>query len=474
MSDQLIPQIPVMVRPNTPVPFGVRAESGDVRPPFQPPDPTTVALDSKQVQERGAPQKHLGIIPTLDPKKITDTGWGVLFASDADPAIKVALDPLLKLREQQVANPAYFKIFDGAQGVLPDQTAISWLANMGVGLATVDPDNGIPYHLLIVGSPTRISFEFQYTLDLQWSVGRLDFDTTAEFAAYAKAVVDYETAAEVRQGKKVVMWMPANGDLATNLLCNDVGLPFLQKPIGMKQGFDLTAFIATRATKPTLSDIFTGKALDNGPPPALLFTGSHGLEVGPADPTDQRERQGALVTQEWQPGKPVGNDACFAAADLSADADLRGMIHVIFACFGGGCPEADNYPTSGTPVKPLMSHAVVGRLPQRLLAKGALAVVGHIDRAWSFSFQTGSGLPQNQLLRSILEGIMLGFPVGYAMDVENLQWGTYAALLGIALGPVPGGPPPAALANLVIARDDARNYALFGDPAVRLRVDKMV
>ena len=467
MSDEPIPKIPLMARPDTPVPFGVRAETGAVRPPFQAPNPAAVALDSKQVQERGAPKKHYGIIPTLDPKKITDSGWAVLFACDADPAIKAALDPLLKLREEQVANPGYFKIFEGKQGVLPDQTAINWLAGKGVGLATVDPENGIPYHLLIVGSPARISFEFQYTLDLQWSVGRLDFDTPAEYAAYAKAVVDYETSAEVRQKKTAVMWMPANGDLATNLLCNDVGLPFLQKPVGKKQGFVLTTFLATQATKDTLRNIFTGT------PPALLFTGSHGLEVGPQDPTDQRERQGALVTQEWRPGNPVGNGACFAAADLPADVDLRGMIHVIFACFGGGCPEADNYPDAGVAAKPLIDHAIVGRLPQRLLAKGALAVVGHIDRAWSFSFQTGSGLPQNQLLRSILEGIMLGFPVGYAMDVENLQWGTYAALLGIALGPSPVGPAPAALANLVIARDDARNYALFGDPAVRLRVDKM-
>ena len=263
MASQPVPQIPLMQRPAEPVPFGVMAETGAVRPPFEPPQPEAVSLDSKQVQERGAPGKHLGLVPTLDPKNIQQAGWCIVFASDADPAIRAALDPLIKLREQQVGNPDYFKVFDGKQGVPPVQNGqnpspIAWLASKGVSLATVDPDNGIPYYLLLVGSPARIPFEFQYTLDLQWGVGRLDFDTPDEFGKYAKAVVDYETAADVPQRKQAAMWMPANGDLATNLLCNDVGLPFLQKPLGKKQGFDLTSFLATTATKDTLKDIYTG------------------------------------------------------------------------------------------------------------------------------------------------------------------------------------------------------------------------
>ena len=200
------------------MPLGVMAETGAVRPPFVPPPPEAVALDPKRVQERGAAGGHLGIVASLDPKDIRRAGWGVVFASDADPALREALDPLIELRRQQVGNPGYFKVFEGPLGVLPDQSAVAWLATKGVGLATVDPDNGVPYHLLLVGSPVRIPFEFQYTLDLQWSVGRLDFDRPDEFAAYAKAVVDYETAAEIPQRKHAALWMPVNGDLATNLL----------------------------------------------------------------------------------------------------------------------------------------------------------------------------------------------------------------------------------------------------------------
>lgn len=69
---------------------------------------------------------------------------------------------------------------------------------------------------------------------------------------------------------------------------------------------------------------------------------------------------------------------------------------------------------------------------------------------------------------------MMGLPVGLALDFPNAQWGTLAAQLGILTGPTQlTAPAPANLTNLVIARDDVRNYTLFGDPAVRLRVDKM-
>jgi hypothetical protein len=38
---------------------------------------------------------------------------------------------------------------------------------------------------------------------------------------------------------------------------------------------------------------------------------------------------------------------------------------------------------------------------------------------------------------------------------------------------LPGQVTDAVLANRWVARDDARNYVILGDPAVRLRVDDM-
>jgi hypothetical protein len=149
----------------------------------------------------------------------------------------------------------------------------------------------------------------------------------------------------------------------------------------------------------------------------------------------------------------------------------------LFACFGGGCPDTDSYyyASDGSRL-PLAPQPLIARLPQALLSRGALAVIAHIDRAFSYAFEDVMGTPQAQLLRTPLELLMKGRRVGLATDPLNLQWSSLAAQLGIALGGnAPGAPPPRSplLANLYIARDDARNYVVLGDPAARVRIEAL-
>jgi hypothetical protein len=86
------------------------------------------------------------------------------------------------------------------------------------------------------------------------------------------------------------------------------------------------------------------------------------------------------------------------------------------------------------------------------------------------------GTPQAQLLRLPLEHLLSGHRVGLAMEPLNQQWSSLAAQLGVVLGGAAGDPPPRVptVANLFIARDDARNYIVLGDPAARLRTESMV
>jgi hypothetical protein len=327
-------------------------------------------------------------------------------------------------------------------------------------------------YLSLVGSPQEISFDFQYVLDLQWCVGRLSFETPAQYEAYARAVVEYETASAVPHKKRVAMWMPQHaGDAATTMLATQVGQRFEQSGLGKKKGYALDSYVGPKATKAQLRSLLRDASTDG--PPALLFTGSHGLEWPKADPAGQQKHQGALVTQEWRRGEGVTADQRFSGEDVPGDAKVLGMVHFLFACFGGGCPVTDTYRKgpNGEAIE-LADQPLVAHLPQQMLSRGALAVMAHIDRAWSWSFQTGSGMPQDQVIRSTIETVLAGMPVGLALDFFNLQWSTLAARLGMLLGQV-RPPTAAALANLYIARDDARNYALFGDPAVRLRVGDM-
>jgi hypothetical protein len=459
-----------------PLPFGVVADTGRTHPTLSDADLARITGDSAAVKSRSA--KVLAVVPTVNANDLSEAGWGILFPHDIDPEIRKALDPLILHRKEQIKGQSAtrFKVFEASKGVRSGtQSASDWLDRQGIGLAVVDPDNGVPYYLLLVGSPQQISFEFQYVLDLQWSVGRVYFETAAEYEAYARAVVEYETATSIHHKKRAAMWMPQHdGDAATTMLCNQVGRPFAKAGLGKKKGFALQSFIGQKATKQQLTDILRGEATD-GPPP-LIFTGSHGLEWAKTDPGGQRANQGALVTQDWMPGTAVPVSASFSGADVPADAQIHGSVVIIFACFGGGCPLTDTYAVGkdGAPIE-LASEALIARLPQRLLAEGALAVMAHIDRAWSWSFQTGAGLPQNQVLRSTIDGVLGGLRAGLALDFFNLQWSTLAASLGVLQGKQAAGLPVAttSLANLFIARDDARNYALFGDPAVRLRVDDM-
>jgi len=449
-------------RPATPVPFGVQAATGRTRAPIAPLHPDHVVVDGRLVRQRqlGPRAGLLALVPSIEPTNLNQTGWGVVFASDVDPAVREALRPLVTLREAQVGDPERFRVFEASAGVQPGQSAAAWLAMHGVGLATVDPENGVPYYLLLVGPPERISFEFQYTLDLHWCVGRLDFESVDGYASYAEKVAACETGkASRKRCAEAAIWMPANeGDLATTLLCTDVGLPFVQKPLGEKQGFVLRSNLGSDATKSALMAALASDA-------SVLFTGSHGLEM--ADAAEFRERQGSLVTQEWAAGSPVKDGACLSAKDLPEDLNLSGLVHVMFACFGGGCPTHDNYPESPSDsIRQISAQPFVARLPQAMLQRGALAVMAHIDRAWSYSFQSGIGLPQSQVLRSVLEVILQGKPIGLAADYMNQQWGALAAQLGMLLQP---DIDPATLTNLAIARDDARNYAIFGDPAVRVQ-----
>ena len=65
---------------------------------------------------------------------------------------------------------------------------------------------------------------------------------------------------------------------------------------------------------------------------------------------------------------------------------------------------------------------------------------------------------------------MNGKPVGLAMETFNERYSELSTVLSDRLEDIEFGekPNPPELANLWMANNDARNYAIVGDPAVRL------
>lgn len=459
-----------------PVPFGVHAATGHPLAPLHPSALSAIGVDPQTILQKADPRAVLGAAASVkEPNDLAQAGWGVIFPAGIAPEIVAALQPLLEWRKAQ-AGSLYREFRDYPFG----QSARDWLNKKGVTIALVDPTQGVPLYLLLVGGPSQISFEFQYLLDSYWNVGRIEFDTPDEYAAYAASVIVYEQAAAVPTTRSSALWVTKNlADRATGLLHNQIGVPLANGhgahlPLGAEKGFALSAFLGEQATRANLEAILRGDT-PNGRP-ALVFTGSHGVAFDAADPVAQREGQGALLSQAWAAGTPPAPEQYFRGADLAADVNLRGMLLFQFACYGGGCPAKDTYDrdANGKP-RTLIPAPIVARLPQRLLAQGALAVLAHIDRAWAFSFQTDRGGAQVQEFRSVMERLLAGERIGEATDGFNRRWSVLGADLQMLVEEqqATGAVPAANLANRWVARDDARNYLILGDPAVRLRVELM-
>jgi len=226
--------------------------------------------------------------------------------------------------------------------------------------------------------------------------------------------------------------------------------------------------------------------------PDLLFTASHGLGFPYADSL-QRERQGALVCEDW-PGPSewrgaIPADFYLAADDIEDDATLAGLIAFHFACYGAGTPRLDQYPQLaaaaaqrlgklGTRLAAAISPAAfVARLPQRMLGHprgGALAVVGHVERALGASFVWDGGTgPQSSiaLYADTVQRLMRGVPVGAAIEPFNERYAEMCADLTSELRDVEQAgkiPDSVQLAQLWTGTFDAGGFFVLGDPAVRL------
>ena len=184
-----------------------------------------------------------------------------------------------------------------------------------------------------------------------------------------------------------------------------------------------------------------------------------------------------------------------AAADDPHDAYALTSEAARHLALCGGCRLPGLAPPPATPAHlgdgslQLSQHALrvlgvsrrirqrVARLPQRLLAHGnggALAVVGHIEKAWEWSFYSqDADRPNVQAFTSAFRSLLGGDPIGRAMEFINARYAELASDLDSELEEIrTRNKPrdPERIAQLWIAKNDCRNYAVLGDPAVRLRV----
>jgi len=434
----------------------------------------------------------MGVIAGVDPQDIEQVHWGIIYPEGTSEEVKKELAELVSHRKGRELT---YK---------PGTPYWRFRKDHGQGPGVVNPDN-LPYYLLIVGSPAEIPFRFQYGMDTEHAVGRIYFEDVKDYGRYAEHVLEYEGASgSLPRERRVAFFSTSNADdeatarsdeylvepLATKLQGKQLktidgkeigGTEFAEKRIPTPDGqplvYETEQVRSDEATKEALVNLLTRESQ----PPAVVFTASHGLGF-PNGHKLQETDQGALVCAKW-PGpevwpedKGLEEGMYLAGRHLSPNARFDDLIVFTFACYSAGTPHLEDFDHFGhySPEE-LAPQPFVAHLPQRLLAQGALVFIGHVDRAWDYSFLWPDVEDHTDTFRSTLEATLTGVPVGHAFeyfhrryqDLNDYLTGSHEdSLINQYYG---GHADLLEMASTWTARNDARAYVLYGDPAVRLK-----
>ena len=227
----------------------------------------------------------------VDPARLDQAGWAVVFPakmeSQRKAAIEEALKPLFDLRREQAGD--LFRVFEGGAGYRPGERKDQFCQHQEPEIRAIPAEpKEMPFYVLLVGSPEEIPYEFQFQLDVMRGVGRIDFgDDLDAYARYAQSAVLAETG-QVKLPRRATFFGVANpGDKATQLSARWLVQPLYEGlqsgEIAIREPWQVESFIGQEATKSQL-----GRLLGGDQTPAFLFTASHGM--------------GRLCVQDTAPG----------------------------------------------------------------------------------------------------------------------------------------------------------------------------
>jgi hypothetical protein len=465
------------------------AHADDLRPVLDtglPPD--TAALAPKP-PETGAVKDFR--YDSSDPDSLPDQRWGLIVPEGPEGDRLLGLVEPLRLSRQRAQDDRPVRIYRVPAEMSAEQ-ASRW--EQQVYWDESVPEEDVPRYLLMLGDLDRMPLELQHTLGDSSYVGRLAFGDDRGYESYVDKVLRSELAPPTDTAARSLFYTVRDGTAATTIGYRALMTPSLERSRERKEKGEFRAreIVEIEGLDPASMDALLEQAAR--PDPSVLFSMSHGLGMprsGWKSESEQRALQGAMS---------IGGGRRLTGADLTSRPFLPGGAWFFLACFGAGTPASSAYAHwlkslkdagrfSGKVDAVLASlprpgdRPFVAALPQAVLAnpEGPLAVIGHIDLAWTYSFQDMGAVTRNRALRfqHIFKALVDGKRVGLAShqllrffsEASNDLSAIWNAEEAAAFR---GAPLPedadrkAAKANLWMLRQDLAGYILLGDPAARL------
>jgi hypothetical protein len=341
-----------------------------------------------------------------------------------------------------------------------------------------------PRYWLVLGDLPEVSPETTFALATQAFVGRLGFSKDDHYAAYVEKVLRWEKSPSRATTGQTILCSVRDGTAATALVQRALMRP-LEDAVTIereRKQFDKSNLLHLEPT--SLSDL---SSTFQTPEPTVIFSASHG--AGPP-----REGYASLDEQERLSGAMCIGKDILTGEDIGQRPFLPGSIWFYFACYGAGTPaksafepwlealvkqgamtkDAAHFATLGLSKQPFL-----GALPKAALANpnGPLAVLGHIDLAWSVSFADAGTRGERHTMRflgamrALVEGRRAGIAHGeltrFLLDTSHDLTEMYdQEKRGEAV--LNDRSRDLRKAQLWLRRHDVGHYVLLGDPAVRL------
>jgi hypothetical protein len=465
------------------------ARADDGRPVLETGLSPDAAGSAPRSEEHGGPEdfRHDG----EDPNSLPDQRWGLIVPEGkmGDRLLEL-IAPLQKARAEQQGQKVI--VYRAAPGIAAEGASRWW--NDVYQAEDIRPAD-VPRYLMILGDADLISWDLQQRLASDTFIGRLCFPAEAGYEAYVQKVLASEKQAPAPSAR-ALFYTVRDGTAATRVGYTGLMAPALSQT---REGREDGSFCAGDVSEigggepVSARDFMAAAASDQ---PTMLFSISNGCGAprgGWESWEEQRRMQGSMI---------FGQKERLTHEDVARGRFLPGGAWFYFACYGAGTPQRSAYHPWLSALRDLGAYggnvdSVLqslpgerGRpfacaLPQAALAntEGPLVVMGHVDLAWTFSFQD-MGAPGRyrtsrflDIFRSLVEGKRAG--AGYfklqrffnqaSVDLAEM----YHQEARVKVRPAPEEEKARRLrkALLWMLRQDLGAYVLMGDPAARLNVN---